>query len=277
MRTVHLDLDNTLIYSYRHIAPDSVSCPAVCRKGQGALSLTAEEGRVNGRNWINVEMYQGREISYMTKRSQELLKCLRKKCLVVPTTTRTIEQYKRIETGTGSFEYALVCNGGILLVNGESDRTWYARSRELAADCERELLRGLEMLEKEPLRKFELRFIEELFLFTKCSDPDRVLARLRGELDREKVEVLGNGEKIYVMPKKLDKGTAVRRFREYTGADEVIAAGDSGFDVSMVETADTGIVPAGFLRKYQTAGSIKEMKGEHVFSEEMLSWLLYSS
>ena len=56
MRTVHLDLDNTLIYSYRHIAPDSVSCPAVCRKGQGALSLTAEEGRVNDRNWINVEM-----------------------------------------------------------------------------------------------------------------------------------------------------------------------------------------------------------------------------
>lgn len=323
MRVVHLDLDNTLIYSYRHILPDSAGCPAVCAHGpaggtgggicDGAgdvlggldgsmnrreddrLCLECQSGDIShtcgvesekeksrrpfiwqdkyDRVWLNVETYKGRNISYMTERTQTLLGRLRKKCLIVPTTTRTIEQYNRIQTGTGPFEYALVCNGGILLVNGESDRAWYEQSRELIADCTGELQRALGLLKEEPLRKFELRFIEELFVFTKCNDPDTVVSRMKRKLDAKKVDVLSNKEKVYVVPKKLDKGMAVRRFRAYIGADEVIAAGDSEFDVPMVKTADTGVVPAGFCRKYQAEGSLKEMKGEHVFSEEMLAWI----
>lgn len=259
MRVVHLDLDNTLIYSYKHILPDSAGCPAVCPPSAD--------------RWRNVETYQGRDISYMTERTQALLRNLRKKCLIVPTTTRTIEQYSRINASVGAFEYALVCNGGILLVNGESDRAWYGQSRRMIADCTGELQHALRLLEKEPLRKFELRFIEELFIFTKCNDPDTVITGMKRELDTEKVDVLGNGEKVYVVPKMLNKGTAVRRFREYMGADEVIAAGDSEFDAPMMEAADIGIVPAGFCRKYTVKGKIKEMKGERVFAEEMLSWI----
>ena len=143
----------------------------------------------------------------------------------------------------------------------------------MIADCTGELQHALRLLEKEPLRKFELRFIEELFIFTKCNDPDTVITGMKRELDTEKVDVLGNGEKVYVVPKMLNKGTAVRRFREYMGADEVIAAGDSEFDAPMMEAADIGIVPAGFCRKYTVKGKIKEMKGERVFAEEMLSWI----
>lgn len=276
MRVVHLDLDNTLIYSYRHIMPDGAGCQASCHKGQEAPGLPAKEECRLVRpyiEWIDAEMYQGRKISFMTRRTQVLLGRLRKKCLIVPTTTRTIEQYNRIDTGTGAYEYVLVCNGGILLVNGVSDGAWYALSRELAAECDDELRRALKLLEEEPLRKFELRFIEKLFVFTKCNDPAAVIFRLKAELDTKRVDVFGNGEKVYVIPKKLSKGMAVQRFRAYTGADEVIAAGDSKFDVSMVEEADTGIVPAGFCRRYQAEGNLREMKGEHVFSEEMLSWI----
>ena len=251
MRVVHLDLDNTLIYSYKHIF--------------GAEKPTGM--------WMNVETYQGRKISYVTEKTQELLRYLNKKCLLVPTTTRTIQQYNRIDLDAGPFDYALVCNGGILLINGESDPSWYERSRELIADCTKELRHALCLLEKEPLRKFELRFIEKLFVFTKCNDPDTVITGMKRELDTEKVDVLGNGEKVYVVPKMLNKGTAVRRFREYMGADEVIAAGDSEFDAPMMEAADIGIVPAGFCRKYTVKGKIKEMKGERVFAEEMLSWI----
>lgn len=251
MRVVHLDLDNTLIYSCKHI-----------------FGAEKPDGR-----WRNVETYQGRKISYMTEKTQELLRYLRKKCLLVPTTTRTIEQYNRIEIDAEPFDYALVCNGGILLINGESDPSWYERSRELIEDCTKELRRALSLLEKEPLRKFELRFIEELFVFTKCNDPDTVISGLKTELDTEKIDVLANGEKVYAVPKKLNKGMALQRFCEYIGADEVIAAGDSEFDVSMVEAADIGIVPSGFCRKHQVGGNIKEMKGESFFSDEMLSWI----
>lgn len=35
---------------------------------------------------------------------------------IIPTSTRTEEQYKRIELDIGIVPYALVCNGGVLLV-----------------------------------------------------------------------------------------------------------------------------------------------------------------
>ena len=115
MRVINLDLDNTLIYSYKHDIGD--------RK-------------------MNVEVYQGREISYVTEKTHERLKKIMSRCLVVPTTTRTKEQYERIDLKVGAFRYALVCNGGILLRDGVSDSAWYEESRRLIADCADELRRG---------------------------------------------------------------------------------------------------------------------------------------
>ncbi len=244
MRVVNLDLDNTLIYSYKHDI---------------------------GNRKMNVERYQGREISFMTEKTHELLRQIKSRCLVVPTTTRTKEQYDRIDLKAGAFQYALVCNGGVLLVNGQKDYAWHEESRRMISDCAGELRRGAELLKCEPLRKFELRFVEELFLFTKCSEPQRVAASLRTALDSRKVDVFHNGEKVYVVPGKLNKGAAVERFRRYVGADEVIAAGDSEFDMSMAERADVGIVPAGFCKGKGADSALEEMKGESIFSEEMLS------
>ena len=113
----------------------------------------------------------------------------------------------------------------------------------MISDCAGELRRGAELLKCEPLRKFELRFIEELFLFTKCSEPQRVTASLRTVLDSRKVDVFHNGEKVYVVPGTLNKGAAVERFRRYVGADEVIAAGDSEFDIPMLQQADVALAP----------------------------------
>ncbi len=244
MRVINLDLDNTLIYSYKHDIGD--------RK-------------------MNVEVYQGREISYVTEKTHERLKKIMSRCLVVPTTTRTKEQYERIDLKVGAFRYALVCNGGILLRDGKTDSAWYEESMRLIADCADELRRGEELLRQEPLRKSEVRFIEGLFLFTKCNAPEKVTARLRDSFEGTKVSVLRNGEKIYLVPERLDKGTAIERFCCYIGADEVIAAGDSEFDVPMVERAGIGIVPAGFCGKYGAKGKLEEMKGESIFAEEMLS------
>ena len=79
----HSDLDNTLIYSYKHEIGSEKRC---------------------------VELYRGRELSYMTEKSLELLERIRERVLFVPTTTRTVEQYDRIRLGTTRAAYALVCN-----------------------------------------------------------------------------------------------------------------------------------------------------------------------
>ena len=52
MKILNIDMDNTLIYSYKHDI---------------------------GREKINVELYNGREISYITKRTFELLNEIKKK------------------------------------------------------------------------------------------------------------------------------------------------------------------------------------------------------
>ena len=66
------DLDGTLIYSKR-------------RFGEETLNVSVR----------NVEVYNGREISFMTEKAIALLRELSDEMMFVPVTTRTVEQYNR--------------------------------------------------------------------------------------------------------------------------------------------------------------------------------------
>ena len=159
MLIFHADLDNTLIYSYKHDI---------------------------GSDTVGVERYQGRVISYMTGSSYEMLDQIRKRVLFVPVTTRTVEQYERIDLGS-SPRFALVCNGGILLEDGQEDERWYEASLELVRDAEDELQLGEECLHKDRNRNFEVRNVRGLFLFTKSGNPSATVEMLRQKLDRKSV------------------------------------------------------------------------------------------
>lgn len=244
MVVLNLDMDNTIIYSYKHDI---------------------------GSDKINVEQYQGREISYVTSRTRDLLAALSQKVLIVPTTTRTQEQYERIDLKIGNIKYALVCNGGILLENGTRNEEWLKETKSLIEESRRELEKACLELESEENRYFEVRYIEELFVFTKCCEPDSVVKALKKKLNTAIVNVFNNGNKLYVIPYNLDKGTAIKRFKKYVEADRTIASGDSEFDVSMVCGADIGIVPYGFKKAFSIEDNVMEMKGSRLFSEELLT------
>ena len=62
------DMDNTIIYSYK---------------------------RNIGENKLNVELYNGREISFISEKTHDLLKKVSEKMTIIPTSTRTEEQYNR--------------------------------------------------------------------------------------------------------------------------------------------------------------------------------------
>lgn len=240
---LYTDLDNTVIYSYKHDI--------------------GEEKR-------KVELYQGREISFITERTHELLLEVREKMLVVPTSTRTIEQYNRIDLETGAFKYALVCNGGVLLIDGKKDEEWYRESVRMVNMALGEMQKAVDFLERDERRSFELRFIEELFLFTKCEAPEEVVKDLKDFLDCSIVDVFNNGTKVYVVPTTLNKGAAIQRFANYIGDDIKIAAGDSEFDKPMLKAAEVGIGPQGFKENFDVDFDMREMSGKVVFSEEML-------
>lgn len=237
------DLDNTIIYSYKHNI---------------------------GEYKRNVELYQEREISFITERTFSLLKEVKKEMMIIPTSTRTKEQYDRIDLGVGEFEYALVCNGGLLIHNGEIDAEWYEESLKLVDVSLAEIEKSIRFLEEDERRKFELRFIENLFVFTKCSNPEIVVDELRQKLDCTKVNIFNNGEKVYVVPIHLNKGMALKRLRKLMNIEYIIAAGDSEFDISMVDEADYGIVPRNFKNDFDVDLEAQEMSGERIFSEELL-------
>ena len=243
MKILCTDLDNTIIYSYKHDI---------------------------GNEKMNVELYKEREISFITKQTFELLKKVKEEFLVIPTSTRTIEQYERINLKIGTFKYALVCNGSVLLVDGKKDKDWYEESLRLAKPSNLEVKKALEYLENDKRRTFELRYIEDLFVFTKCYKSETVVNELRKHLDKSLVNVFNNKEKVYVLPTLLSKGKAIERLKKYLKVEFIIAAGDSEFDISMVEAANMGLVPYGFKSEFNIKSDICEMGKEGLFSEQLL-------
>lgn len=219
------DLDNTMIYSYKHDIGDKKKC---------------------------VELYQGREVSYMTDSTLLCLGNLMQngQTLFVPVTTRTREQYSRI-LFPHIPDYALCCNGGVLLIDNVADENWYAQSLSLIQNCAEELLLAKEFLEKEPTRTMDVRFIDDLFVFTKSSQPEDTLSRLKNILNPELMDVFTNHVKIYAIPKVLNKGTAIQRFLDYffspMNHPTTYAAGDSLFDIPMLLAADVAFAPSSLL------------------------------
>lgn len=145
MKMFCTDLDNTLIYSYKREIGEEKRC---------------------------VEIYKDKEISFITEKSIQLLTKIAKKAMVVPVTTRTVEQYQRIELGIGVPKYALTCNGGVLLKDGEKDMCWYYDSLKLAETSWDELWKAQDILKYDKNRSMEVQFIEELFVFTKSTEPE---------------------------------------------------------------------------------------------------------
>jgi HAD superfamily hydrolase (TIGR01484 family) len=247
MIVFNTDLDNTIIYSHK---------------------------RNIGQNKKCVEIYEGREVSYMTHKTEILLQAIQEHCLFVPTTTRTTEQYHRIQLGIGVPEYALTCNGGVLLKKDEFQEDWYQDSLKLIENCTDELQKAEYWLERDENRSMEVRNIEKLFIFTKSNQPKQTIAELRKTLDTSLVDVFHNGVKVYVVPKQLNKGMAVNRLRKLLHPDYVIAAGDSEFDISMLKAADLGIAHPELFKTVQFDRTVITMPEQEVFSDALLTHIV---
>lgn len=214
----HTDLDRTLIYS-RNV---DIESKKIC-----------------------VEAKDGEEFSFMTEYGYRMLHKLKEKIMIIPTTTRCIRQYNYIDLGYIP-EYALVSNGGILLVNGFLDEKWYNESLEISKKARKEIAKVdniLKRLDFENITRME----DELFLMIRSENPHKLGEILEQELDREKVDIFSNRIKVYVIPKGIDKGNAMKRFRKLIeqkiDITKTISAGDSDMDIPMLREADVAFAP----------------------------------
>lgn len=242
MTTLFTDLDNTLLYSHRHPYPGP-------------------------RRWV--EQLNGKPQGYLTERTYGFF--LRQDWLsVVPVTTRTPAQFARLEGMAEAFGWrdALVCNGAILLRAGREDPAWSAQSRALSA-VERPAFDAAYALACE--RWGEVVCVPPFLFYVKTDAPGAVLSALLAQADTERLTLLGDERKVYCFPRSLDKGQALRRYRERFGVTSCIAAGDSAFDLPMLEAADHCFCPQTIAG--QVANPNKTVCRDGIFSDLLCAGL----
>ncbi|MGW6359270.1 HAD family hydrolase [Streptomyces sp. NPDC055092] len=217
------DLDRTLIYS------------------AAALGLTMPDAQAP--RLLCVEVYEGKPLSYVTEDAAALLGELGRSALFVPTTTRTREQYGRIHLPGPAPQFAICANGGHLLVDGVSDPDWRAAVDErLAAQCAPlDEVRAHLVRTADPAWLLKERVAEDLFAYLVVERsllPEGWVKELAVWAESRGWTVSLQGRKIYAVPKPLTKSAAMREVARRSGADLMLAAGDSLLDADLLLAAD---------------------------------------
>ena len=213
------DLDRTLIFSYKRDIGESIC----------------------------VEEKDGKKLSFMTVNSAELFMEMTRRATFIPITTRSAEQYGRIRFPNGYVpRYAVIDNGANLLVDGAPDPIWREQFYGYFRKAQPEIEEARCFLEKESRVYFEIRTVDEAFMFTKCHNSDEVMKLMEEEIQPRHTDFFTNGDKLYVIPKGTSKENALERLRERFG-DTITAAGDSLFDEGMLRASDHAIIKIGEL------------------------------
>lgn len=216
MPVLFSDIDNTLIQSHRHI--------------------------YHGKK-VWVEYLNGHEQSYMPQntydyfRSQNWLK-------VIPVTTRTKIQYERLSDLSNSlgWDIALICNGAILLKNGKEDCSWTEESLHLSMK-DRDSFVWLCQKAHKIVDSSQIVEIPDIMFYVKTEKAEEIHNYLFEIMDSEHIEIHKDARKVYCFPKSLNKGMAIERMMKRLGRTSCIAAGDSEFDISMLEKASIALCP----------------------------------
>lgn len=218
------DLDRTMIYSRRARALGSDDDAAVC-----------------------VEIADGKPSSWTAAAAAAELARLAEAALVVPVTTRIVEQYRRVLLPGPAPKYAVATNGGVLLVDGHVDADW---TRTVAARLRDSypLDRVWDQLAQLCHSEFtdQLRNASRLFCYAVVRParlPEGFVADVSGWAAERGWLTSLQGSKLYLVPERLTKSAAVARVRELADADTVLAAGDSLLDVDLLLAAERGIHP----------------------------------
>lgn len=211
------DLDHTLIYSHR-------------------VPLDGPK--------TEVEYLNGKAQSFMTLRTLSFLRS-QDAFRLIPVTTRSKAQFDRILVFRDALrcDYALICNGGVLLVDGTEDEAWYEESLSMVSGALPEL-HSLRQLAEQLSPTSRIHDVQGLYFYLKHSEPDLFARKLTQHACPQKVRILYDRHKVYCLPVSLHKGSAIARFAKRFGPAMTVAAGDSEFDISMLRQADVRIVPA---------------------------------
>ncbi|WP_461207489.1 HAD family hydrolase [Clostridium sp. DL1XJH146] len=200
---------------------------------------------------VLVEEKDGKNISFMTRSSINLLKLVHKDFLFIPTTTRSLEQFNRISIFNNEIipRYAVVANGGIVIKDGNIDKNWSKIIKKKMATIisPQEFIGTCQFfLSSEEIKSY--RCCDNLFVYAVLHDKNLINKDNYNRLIL-KAEALGyfvtrTGRKIYMIPKFLNKWSPLKYIMENEKQDKIITAGDSILDLPMITNANHAFIPS---------------------------------
>lgn len=235
---------------------------------------------------VCVEMYDGEPLSYMSRLAVERYAELARRGPVVPVTTRTPEQYRRVHLPGPPPAFAVASNGGRILVDGTNDDAWSRTVRTAIAETSAPLAEvhaHLTSLADDWVTR--IRIADTMFCYL-VVDPDHQPAGFLPAFDdwcRERGwSASQQGRKLYAMPTGVTKSAAVAEVRRRLVASGVVdhdapvlAAGDGWLDRDLLSSATAAIRPAhGELadRNWRTAHLAVTSSCGIAAGEEILAW-----
>lgn len=220
------DLDRTLIYSNRALA---------------------DFKHTDLPNLTSVECKNNEEVAFMTRKAKELLKAIANNCLFVPVTTRTYEQFKRIFMFSKDIPitYSVTSNGANIFYEGQQVVEWQQlvqnRLKKECASIEEMMTQVKKMKIKGTLKIAEqlfFYFILENGISLETINKIKLLASQHGW------RVSIQGRKLYVVPKPVCKGEAIKFIKEKHRIQTLLGAGDSILDYDFLKICDFSYVPS---------------------------------
>ena len=219
------DLDNTLIYSHRHLLPADKTV---------------------------MEFLHGRDQSYMTSETYRFLKYTGW-IKVIPVTSRNEEQFRRLKLQGLYSGYAVICNGGKLLIDGLEDPDWTAESMKNSESQISELDETAKEI-GQLIPTVTMHHPEPYMYYFRTSEPEKWLEHINEKLPRKNVLIQCDKRKIYLFAQAINKGNAAKRIKQLLHPDLVVSAGDGVMDIPMLNESDYAFAPSAIYDKVSCSG-----------------------
>lgn len=207
MDAYFLDLDGTLIFSHRYF----------------------HDG------YMPVESYKESIISYIEKGTYTKLVETIARGGFIPVTSRTKEQYSRIAIFNEHCpHYALLDNGGTLLIDGKEDSDWRKATESLLSGSFEPMYKIVSWASQYA----DVKVQDGIVIFIKTDKEQLREIIIEGLKEYPDFYWFLHRSKLYVCSRKLTKGAGVRRLIDKYGFRHCVGAGDGDVDFSMIEYVD---------------------------------------
>lgn len=219
------DLDRTLIFSEKAI-----------REYNGS--------EYSKDNLVIVEKKEDKVISYMSKIVYRDIQKLNmdESIKIVPVTSRSIDEYNRVNIGFIP-EYAITSNGGVILHNGKIDKE-YKEFTSKQFDNVEAISIIFDIEDRFRSTDYKPKIVDGSYIFLKTSNTDL--------FDRESMYITSNynkwnvirvKNKCMIIPNYISKGTALRWLWHKLDKPYIVGTGDTEADLPLLAVADCAIVP----------------------------------